>query len=40
MASFISSEGWKRTPKSSQRCAPLEVSPSSSTSSSSTTVVP
>jgi len=38
VASFIISEGWKvSTPRSSQRCAPLPVSPTVSTSTSSST---
>ena len=38
IAIFISSEGWMRaTPRSSQRCAPLDTSPKSSTATSSST---
>ena len=41
-ASFISSEGWKRgSPgRSSQRCAPFAVSPSTSTTTSSAKPTP
>ena len=36
-ASFMISDGWKRiTPRSSQRCAPLPMSPASATTTSST----
>jgi len=37
-AIFMISEGWKRTtPRSSQRCAPMEMSPTSATATSSST---
>ena len=40
-ASFMISEGWKRTtPRSSQRCAPLPMSPTTSTASSNSTPRP